>query len=192
MKRNSFLRIFITASAFLTAPLYSNAKRLFKTRDAKGFKVDSGNDRFGKSISLLEGDSFFTKISTKDTDGDMYAFESTRVKKGGTTLHYHYEQDEWWYILEGDFLFKVGDKMFNAKTGDSVFGPRGVPHAFAKINDGDAKMLIVFQPAGKMEAFFKAVSEGEMSKMTQEGQDDFRKMHGFERVGPALTYFKKF
>jgi mannose-6-phosphate isomerase-like protein (cupin superfamily) len=192
MKRNSFLRVLITASTFLTVPLYSSAKRLFKTRDNKGFKVDSGNDRFGKSISLFEGDTFFTKVSTKDSDGDMYAFESTRVKKGGPTLHYHYDQDEWWYILEGEFLFKVGDKMFNTKAGDSVFGPRGVPHTFAKTNDGDAKMLIIFQPAGKMEACFQAISEGKLSKMTQEQQDDFRKMHGFERVGGPLTYFKNF
>ena len=39
----------------------------------------------------------------------MFVFESTRIKNGGPPLHYHYTQDEWFYILKGDFLFKIGD-----------------------------------------------------------------------------------
>ncbi|EOR96350.1 hypothetical protein ADIARSV_0455 [Arcticibacter svalbardensis MN12-7] len=191
MKRNSFLRLFISAAAFLTVPFSSTAKRSYLTRNNKGFKVDKGNDRFVKPITLLEGDTFYTKISSKDTDGDLYMFESTREKKGGPSLHYHYTQDEWWYILEGEFLIKVGDQMYTAKAGDSVFGPRGVPHAFSKMNEGSAKMIMTFQPAGKMEEFFIAVSEGKLAKMSEKEQDEMRKAHGFERVGPAIGHFKK-
>ena len=192
MKRNSFLRLIASAGALIAVPFNSHAVRLLKSRLTKGFKVDAGADRFGQPISLLEGDTFFTKVSAKDTDGDMYVFESTRVKKGGPSLHIHHQQDEWWYILEGEFAFKVGDELYNAKAGDSVFGPRGVPHTFSKTNDGNARMLITFQPAGKMEMFFKAVSEGKLSKLSEAEQDNYRKLHGFERVGPALSHFKKF
>ncbi len=118
-------------------------------------------------------------------------FESTRVKKGGPLLHYHFEQDEWFYILEGEFLFKVGDETFTAKAGDSVFGPRMIPHAFAKTNEETARMLILFQPAGRMEAHFKAVSEGGLAKLSEEEKDKFRQANGFKVVGPALTYLKQ-
>ena len=161
-------------------------------RPKKGFEVSNGKDRFDKSISLLEGDTFYTKISSKDTNGDMYTFESTRVKNGGPSLHVHADQDEWWYILDGAFKVKVGEDLFEAKAGDSVFGPRGIPHTFSKISEGTAKMIITFQPAGKMEEFFISVSQGVMKGKSEKEQDDFREAHGFKRVGPALDYFKKF
>ena len=94
MKRNSFLRLIASAGALIAVPFNSHAVRLLKSRLTKGFKVDAGADRFGQPISLLEGDTFFTKVSAKDTDGDMYVFESTRVKKGGPSLHIHHQQDE--------------------------------------------------------------------------------------------------
>jgi mannose-6-phosphate isomerase-like protein (cupin superfamily) len=153
--------------------------------------VGTGKDRFDKSISLFEGDTFFTKISTRDTNGDLYVFESTRVKNGGPAQHYHYDQDEWWYVLQGEFIIKIGDQVHKAKAGDSVFGPRGVPHVWAKVGEGEGKLLMIFQPAGKMEEFFNAVSEGKLTGMTEQEQHEFRKAHGFERVGPALHYHKQ-
>jgi quercetin dioxygenase-like cupin family protein len=189
MKRNSFLKLIVSAGAFITIPFSAEARE--RNKRGKGFKVTVGKDRFDKPISLFEGDTFYTKVSTTDTEGDIYMFESTRVKKGGPPLHYHPNQDEWWYILEGEFLFKVGEESFTAKKGDSIFGPRNVPHAFAKTNDGDAKLLMFFQPAGQMEEHFKARSEGLYDNMSEEEQNKIRKEHGFVVIGPALTYLKQ-
>jgi mannose-6-phosphate isomerase-like protein (cupin superfamily) len=185
MKRKSFIFSFAPLFSFIFWPI-----KFITSRIDKGVKVDEGQDRYGKPLSLLEGDTFFTKVSTADSNGELYIFESTRVKKGGVGLHLHYEQDEWWYILEGEFLFKVGDETFTAKKGDSVFGPRNVPHAFSKTSDGIAKMLITFQPAGRMEEHFKAVSEGIYSKLTDEEKTIFRHKNGMKAVGPALGYDK--
>src|SRR4051812_43209135 len=121
MKRDSFLKTFLAISSFIYFPLDALAKSIKKFREDKGFKVDAGKDRLGKAISLFEGDTFTSKVSTNDSDGDIYVFESSRVKKGGPSFHYHFEQDEWWYILKGEFLFKVGEQKFTAKAGDSVF-----------------------------------------------------------------------
>ena len=94
-------------------------------------------------------------------------------------MHYHYNQDEWWYVLEGEFQIKVGDQLYNTKAGDRIFGPRGIPHAFTKVNEGNARLLITFQPAGKMEEFFIAANEGKVAKMTPAEQDEFKKQHSF-------------
>jgi mannose-6-phosphate isomerase-like protein (cupin superfamily) len=190
MKRNSFLKFIFSSVAIAVAPVTAFAKWNQK-RIGKGLKVNAGKDRNDKPLTLFEGDTFFTKVASADTDNDLYIWESTRIKKGGPTEHFHYNEDEWWYILEGEFLFKVGNETFTAKKGDSVFGPRMVPHAFAKTNEGVAKLLTLFQPAGKMEAFFKAVSEGAMAKMTEEQRNTFKKQYGFEVTGPALIYEKK-
>lgn len=193
MKRNTFIRAFIAAGTSLAVPFNSMAGFFLKPRDKKGYKVDTGKDRVEKPMHLFEGDTFYTKVSTSDTEGDLYVYESTRVKKGGPNLHLHYDQDEWWYILEGEFQIKVGDQLYHVKPGDSVFGPRGVPHAFTKIGDeGVGRMLTSFQPAGKMEACFQALSDGLMKGKSEAEQDEFRKQHGFERVGPPLDFYKKF
>jgi mannose-6-phosphate isomerase-like protein (cupin superfamily) len=113
------------------------------------------------------------------------------VKEGGPPLHYHFYQDEYWYILQGEFIFKVGEQSFHAQAGDTVFGPRMVPHAFAKTGEGEGKILMIFQPAGKMEDMFRRISEGETKNMTEEEQDKFREEHGIKHVGPPLTNLKK-
>ena len=160
MKRNNFLNTCLAVGAFIIAPVNLIANSIRKFRIDKGFFVNSGKDRFEKSISLMEGDTFFTKISTKDTDGDIYVFESSRVKEGGPSHHLHFDQDEWWYVLSGQFLIKVGETTYEAKAGDSVFGPRQIPHSFSKVGEGEGKLLMIFQPAGKMEEMFRKISEG--------------------------------
>jgi mannose-6-phosphate isomerase-like protein (cupin superfamily) len=190
MERNSFIKSCLAAAGFLVTPI-SIFAREYKKRANKGITVKAGKDRFDKPISLFEGDTFFTKVSTKDTNGDVYVFESTRTKEGGPSFHLHYDQDEFWYIIKGEFLFKVGEENFTAKAGDTVFGPRNVPHAFAKTGDGEASILMFFQPAGKMEEMFKKIGEGKTKNMTEDEMNTFRHEHGIKKVGPALTHFKK-
>lgn len=191
MKRSTFVKACFAATGFFTAPFTAVAK-YYQARVDKGINVKAGYDRFDKPISLFEGDTFHTKVSAKDSDGDVYVFESTRVKEGGPSYHLHYEQDEFWYIIKGEFLFKVGEETFTAKAGDTVFGPRNVPHAFSKVGEKDeAKILMFFQPAGKMEEMFQKISEGITQNMTEEEMNKFRHEHGIKKVGPALKHFKK-
>jgi quercetin dioxygenase-like cupin family protein len=192
MNRNTFLRLFAAAGAWITNVLPAQARP--SSRRTQGpIAVSAGKDRYDNPIHIFDGDTFYVKIGTADTDGDLFAFESTRGKKGGPALHIHPEQDEWFYILSGEFLVRVGDQTFTAKAGDSVLAPRNVPHAFAKINEEkeEARMLITYQPAGKMESLFKAVSEGLLKNMGEAEQKTFKAEHGIVVVGPALTYLKQ-
>jgi mannose-6-phosphate isomerase-like protein (cupin superfamily) len=72
-------------------------------------------------------------VSAKDTDGDVCIFHNTIA--GGPFLHYHYSEDEWFFVLKGKFQFKVGEEIFMASEGDSIFGPKMIPYAFANIGD---------------------------------------------------------
>lgn len=188
MKRSSFLKSCGAFVALATTSITTFARQF---RVGKAVIVKAGKARNDQAMALFEGDSFHTKVGTKDTDGDIYVFESSRIKEGGPSYHLHYEQDEYWYILKGEFLFKVGDEEFTAKEGDSVFGPRMVPHAFSKVGEGEAKLLMFFQPAGKMEALFQQISEGKFSKLTEEEKAKINHAHGVKRVGPPLVYQKK-
>ncbi|WP_218840226.1 cupin domain-containing protein [Spirosoma fluviale] len=145
MQRNRFLKASLATATFLVSPFLWAADTLKKYRIDKGFKVDAGKDRFNQAISLFDGDTFMTKVSTKDTNGDLYIYKSRRVKEGGPALHVHFNQDELWYVLEGEFLIKVGEVIHPVKAGDTVFGPRNVPHCFAKVGPGEGRLLMTFQ-----------------------------------------------
>lgn len=191
MRRNAFLRFCLSMGTLALAPFTIKAMPGTRKRVKKGIMVPNGKDRMEKPLSLFEGDKFYCKVSGKDTDGDLYIFDSTRLKEGGPPLHYHYNQDEWWYIISGEYLIKVGEDLFHARAGDCVFGPRGVPHTFAKVGEAESKLLMLFQPAGKMEEWFNLVNDGIVAKMTEEEKNEARKAHGFEHIGPPLTYLKK-
>ena len=191
MKRASFLKFCLAVGSLASAPFKMAAKSVSKERVKKGIMVTNGSDRFSKPLSLFDGDKFYCKVSGKDTEGDLYIFDSTRLREGGPPLHYHYTQDEWWYIISGEYLIKVGEETYHAKAGDCVFGPRGVPHAFAKVGEAESKLIMLFQPAGKMEEWFNLVNDGVIAKMTEDEKNEARKKHGFEHVGPPLTFLKK-
>ncbi len=121
-----------------------------------GFSVAAGNDRFGEHIKL-GGEPNDCKVSAQDTDGAMCVFEFTGG--GGGPRHLHYDQDEWIYILAGEFEFRVGDKQLRVGAGESVFLPRKVPHMWGCVSGQPGKIINVYQPAGKMEEFFREVGK---------------------------------
>jgi mannose-6-phosphate isomerase-like protein (cupin superfamily) len=148
MKRRLFLQFPLLATTMIAEAQNSNNDRV-----KKGFKVEAGKDRYQEEL-LIMGGQFDCKISAKDTNGELCMYDTFRQEKGGPALHLHYHQDEWFYIIKGEFLIKVGDETMNLKAGDSAFAPRKIPHSFAKTSDGEAQMLVLFQPAGSMEDFF--------------------------------------
>ena len=42
-----------------------------------------------------------------------------------------------------------------------------------------------------MEEWFNLVNDGVIAKMTEDEKNEARKAHGFEHVGPPLTFLKK-
>ena len=182
MKRRLFLQFPLVASA-----LMADAQNQTPDRPKKGFKVEAGKDRYQEDL-LVMGGQFDCKVSGKNTNGDLCIYDTVRQEKGGPALHLHHSQDEWFYVIKGEFIAKVGDEMFNLKAGDSAFAPRTIPHAFAKISEGDGQMLVLFQPAGSMEDFFKQMSK--LGKNIPKDQEHRLKelwaAHGMEIVGPPL------
>ena len=102
--------------------------------------VPKGKHRFGKR-RRSGAPSAADKVSTDDTDGAMFVFEHADMGKGGPPRHFHYEQDEWFYVIKGEFAFEVGDEKFTLRPGDSLFAPRMVPHAWAYLGEDPGTLL---------------------------------------------------
>ncbi len=158
MKRKNFL---LSALIPVALPPLFSGKIFSKPRTGKGFKVSAGEARFGKHITMkgITPNTLDIKISGKDTDGELAVFQQTGTStKGGPPLHIHPHQDEWFYVLDGEYRFQVGDEQYSMQKGDTIFLPRNVPHAFVQLTT-QASVIVSYLPAGKMESFFEATSK---------------------------------
>lgn len=184
MKRRRFLQFSLAAAA-----LAMEARAADPDRPNKGFKVSSGSDRYSEEL-LIMGGRFDCKVSGKDTNGDLCIYDTIRETKGGPALHRHHYQDEWFYVIRGEFIVKVGEDMFQLHPGDSAFAPRRIPHAFAKVSEGEAQLLVLFQPAGSMEEFFQQMSKRgkDILKNQEVVLKELWEQHGLEVLGPPLQF----
>jgi mannose-6-phosphate isomerase-like protein (cupin superfamily) len=148
----------------------------------QGFRVARSADRWGEHHGLGIGLLSF-KVLTEDSQGTLLALELVHHAKGGPPRHLHHAQDEWFYVIEGEYVIEVGGERFPMRSGDSVFGPRGVPHAWTHVGDGQGRIAFVVTPAGQLEAFFR-----QLSKMGAMAPQDpaFWPPYGMELVGPPL------
>ena len=145
--------------------------------------VASGADRFGEHRGLGVSSIAF-KITPQDIKG-MLILENTFHQPGGPARHLHYEQDEWFYILEGEFKFEVGDESLTLCAGDALLGPRKVPHVWAFSGGAQrGRILIAFMPAGKMESFFRQATQA--NAMPPQDPALWRS-HGMELLGPPIS-----
>jgi len=96
------------------------------------------------------------KASSETTDGRVAVMEHLAPRGAGTPLHVHHNEDEWFYITEGELTFWVGGQVMTAAAGSFVYGPRDIPHTFA-VTSEQARFLLVTEPAG-LERFVRAGS----------------------------------
>ena len=66
-----------------------------------------------------------------------------------TPLHVHRDEDELFYVLEGEHAFRVGDDEHTVGPGGLVFAPRGVPHAQRRLVPGHGRELVLLD-AGRL------------------------------------------
>jgi len=187
MKRRNFLKFPIAAAALAALRLGAETTALGQDRAASGFRVGTGNSHRQEEL-LIMGGSFDLKVSSRDTEGNLCIYDTKRESKGGPAFHYHHLQDEWFYVIRGEFMVRVGDETFKLQPGDSAFAPRKVPHAFAMTSEGTGQMLVLFQPAGSMEDFFLQMSKfgKEIPKNMETELKRLFADHGMEIVGPPL------
>jgi mannose-6-phosphate isomerase-like protein (cupin superfamily) len=74
----------------------------------------------------------------------------------GPPLHLH-AFDEFFYVLEGELAFRLGDSAFTLEAGGYVYVPGQEPHTFSNPSAEPARMLVVTSPGG-FEGFFRAVA----------------------------------
>ena len=149
----------------------------------------------GEAVWFL-GSLVIIKATGENTQESFSMVEQLSPTGFAPPRHVHQEDDELFYILEGEAEFDAGDMHTRARPGTTVYLPHGVPHAW-RTTEQTRLLQLTFQPG--FERFFIEMgtpaerlglppepkqppdTEAIMNRMAELG-----KKYGFELVGPPL------
>jgi mannose-6-phosphate isomerase-like protein (cupin superfamily) len=168
---------------YATTILRADSKRTQRIAVAK-----PGESRFPFSSQQLAQINA-CRVSSDDSGGACSIFELGAPPRFGPPRHVHHREDEWYYILSGEFIFEVGSGRHHLATGSSIWLPRDIPHCWANEGKVDGKVILMCQPGG-FEKFFEEASQG--PPLTSQDPAALQKLHalhakyGMELLGPPI------
>jgi quercetin dioxygenase-like cupin family protein len=89
-------------------------------------------------------DYLFTIKASVAEVGNSFAFMEFATEKGQEpAVHTHRDEDEIFYVLEGQLKVQCGDESFAVGPRDFVFLPRDIPHGYEIKSDGLVELLVI-------------------------------------------------
>ena len=159
------------------------------TADPSGLTLGPGG---GDAIWFLSN-RITIKARAGNTGGAYGLFEAELPAGFSPPLHIHHREDESFWILEGEFSVRCGDRTFGASPGAYVFAPRGIPHTFVVNGPSPGRLLTIVTPGG-CEEFFGAMGRpAEGPGLPPSGPIDLPRLKeisarfGIDIVGPPMT-----
>jgi mannose-6-phosphate isomerase-like protein (cupin superfamily) len=114
MNRRSFIHATIVSGIAPSIPPRVWAQE--NTNKLKTAKVPSGQDRLNEPHNIGVSDTTF-KVLTDETEGNLFVMEQSNHKKGGPPKHLHYGEEEYFYVIEGNYVVEVGTERFELAPG---------------------------------------------------------------------------
>lgn len=119
-------------------------------------------------------------LSAQDTGDQLSILRQTLVPGYAPPVHVHAREDQTLVVLEGSitaWLDPLGESPteVSLESGDAVYLPRGIPHAF-KVGDDGATMLEVNTPGGFEHFHLDAGDEATDDGMPEQAPSDIERM----------------
>jgi quercetin dioxygenase-like cupin family protein len=142
----------------------------------------------GLAVESPVGGVLTFKAMSDLTGGAMTAIAITAPPGEGPPLHVHPDNDETIYTLEGRFRIRLAEQLVDARPGSFVFIPRGTPHTWRNVGDGQGRFFATVTPADRrFEEFFVRYAE---LPADERGLEAFARIaaetRGMEVLGPPL------
>jgi len=128
-------------------------------------------------------------VRSSDSEGRLAVFvfpPGDHHPYRGAPLHVHHEQDEWIYVMTGEFVAEVGSARMRLKPGDSLLMPMKVPHRWSVAQDSHCGAIHLYTPAGLMETEWSPVAQSEDPKNHEARKAEFER-HGLTLLGTPLS-----
>jgi quercetin dioxygenase-like cupin family protein len=98
------------------------------------------------------------KLTSQQTGGTCYLFESAFDPGDGNRLHVHRREVEIGYVLEGALEIRLRDRTSVLGTGGVAFLPRNIPHAIRNPLETPSRYLFMVIPGG-LDRWFDALAD---------------------------------
>jgi quercetin dioxygenase-like cupin family protein len=120
------------------------------------------------------------KVAGGATEGAVAVAEHViQGRTLGAPMHTHSREHEILFVTRGTIGVQIGDEVFDAGPGTTVFKPKGIPHTFWNATDSEARFVEVFAPAG-LEHYFRELEP----LVPADGPPDFAGLQQlYERYG---------
>ena len=127
MNRRTLLHAIGAASVapFVGAPERVASQQPGRTRKVAVAKPDENRFPYANAHQAERSPC---KLTSADSGGALSMFELNVLSHAGPVRHVHHREDEWCYVLRGEFLFEAGDEKVTLPVGGSIWMPRGIPH----------------------------------------------------------------
>ena len=109
-----------------------------------------------KSFNVF-GEPMEVLVTGEMTGGLSATLIQTSPPGGGPPPHSHQNEDETFFVLEGDYEFLDRGKWVEVSPGQAVHAPRGRIHTFRNAGATAGRMLVFVAPAG-MEKYLEEIS----------------------------------
>lgn len=143
-----------------------------------------GENRFAYTVPELRSGAA-CKLTNEDSAGACSLFELVAGPHTGPPRHIHHREDEWYYVLAGEFLFEVDGVKYTLPVGGSIWAPRDIPHVWANRSTTEGRLILMSQPGG-FENFFDALGKGMIDKVSPAQMEQIYARYGLEMLGPPL------
>lgn len=108
--------------------------------------------RAGEAVDVL-GAPIMIKSSGR---ADRLFFADHPLPPGyGVPMHVHADEDELFYVLEGEVTLQTAEGETTAGPGAFIHLPRGIAHGYRNAGPAAARMLVVATPGGGLEGVFR-------------------------------------
>jgi quercetin dioxygenase-like cupin family protein len=137
----------------------------------------------GEDITVT-GDTGRIIIRGEDTNGAFCVCELESPPNVGPPYHVHSREDETFYVIEGEFMFWLGDATRRVKAGDVVYAARDTAHTFQCVGDTPGKMVLFIAPAGFEKFFIYAADLNKRGEFSPEKLTKAAAEYGCTILGP--------
>lgn len=87
----------------------------------------------------------------------VFAFEVICDPGQSVPMHIHSDQDEFILVQSGQLRVNLDERAIEARPGDLVRMPRGLPHRYENCSEGTVKALFWVSPALDLADLFSAI-----------------------------------
>lgn len=140
--------------------------------DARGYVLDAGD---GDHI-WFSGTLMTVKAGTEQTYGGFTLIEVSTPQNLVVPPHIHEDEEEGFYILEGQLRVTCGEQTWTLGPGDFVMMPRGIPHTCSGVGNGSARLLQITSPAGFERFIAEAGEPAAEAVVPPPGEPDIAKL----------------